>query len=172
MKRVAEIVRLHVDHRDAVEAGELLGRDDLHVDVEQVRPSAGFPGRVAPCSAAMTAGLLGAAQHVAQRQAARHRVGIGVVVQENQDAVGIAEEALVLLDLETRQRSAELDEQRRAEQLGDREVVHLRERSCAAPLRACVASPRRRRARTPAWRPRRESLRGSCGGCACPCLRR
>ena len=62
--------------------------------------------------------LLGAAQHVAQRQAAGHRVGIGVVVQENQDAVGVAEEALVLLDPEPGQRAAELGEQRPAEQLG------------------------------------------------------
>ena len=43
MERAAEIVRLHVDHRDPVEAGELLGRDDLDLDVEQVHPSAGFP---------------------------------------------------------------------------------------------------------------------------------
>ena len=78
-----------------------------------------FSGRVTPCSARDDGRLLGAAQHVAQRQAAGHRVGIGVVVQENQDAVGVAEEALVLLDLEARQRAAELGEQRPAEQLGE-----------------------------------------------------
>ena len=33
---VAEVVRLHVDHRDTVEARELIGRDVLDVDVEQV----------------------------------------------------------------------------------------------------------------------------------------
>ena len=69
--------------------------------------------------------LLGAAQHVAQRQAAGHRIGIGVVVQEDEDAVGVAEEALVLLNLEAGQGAAELGEQRTAEQLRQRQVVQL-----------------------------------------------
>ena len=84
-----------------------------------------FSGRVTPCERADDRRLLGAAQHVAQRQAAGHRVGIGVVVQEDQDAVGVAEEALVLLDLEAGQRAAELGEQRAAEELRQREVVDL-----------------------------------------------
>ena len=75
----------------------------------------------------MTAVCLVAPQHVAQRQAAGQRIGIGVVVQEDQDAVGVAEEPLVLLNLEPGQRAAELGEQRAAEELRQREVVELRE---------------------------------------------
>ena len=58
-----------------------------------------FSGRVTPCSAAIDRRLLGAAQHVAQRQAAGHRVGVRIVVQEDEDAVGVAEEPLILLNL-------------------------------------------------------------------------
>ena len=86
-----------------------------------------FSGRVTPCSAAITAVCLVAAQHGAQRQAAGHRVGIRIVVQEDEDAVGVAEEALILLDLEAGERAAELGEQRPAEQLRERQVVQLRE---------------------------------------------
>ena len=45
----------------------------------------------------MMRGRLRAAEHVAQREAARHRVGIRIVVQQDQDAIGVAEVALVLL---------------------------------------------------------------------------
>ena len=70
----------------------------------------------------MIAVVLRAPQHVAQRQAAGHRVGVRVVVQHDQDAVGVAEIALVLLDARARQRAAELGEQRPAEQLRHREI--------------------------------------------------
>ena len=65
---------------------------------------------------------LGAAQDVAQREAAGHRVGIRIVVQHDQHAVGVAEVPLVLLHARPGQRSAELGQQRPAEQLGHREV--------------------------------------------------
>ena len=35
-QQAAEVVRLHVDGRDAIEARELVGRDRLDLDVEQV----------------------------------------------------------------------------------------------------------------------------------------
>ena len=57
----------------------------------------------------------------AQRQAAGHRVGIGIVVRQDQHAIGVAEVALVLLDALARDRAAELGEQRRPGQLGQRE---------------------------------------------------
>ena len=122
----AEVVRLHVHHGDAVEVGELRRRDDLDVDVEQVH----HPLVLGPGDALQRRDdrrLLGAAQHVAQRQAAGHRVGIRIVVQEDEDAVGVAEEALILLDLEAGEGAAELGEQRPAEQLRERQVVQLGE---------------------------------------------
>ena len=119
-------MRLHVHHRDPVEAGELVGGDDLDLDVEQVLHPQVFRARGA-LQGANDGRLLGSPQDVAERQAARHRIRIGVVVQENQYAVGIAEESLVLLDPKPRQRSAELDQQRLPEQLGERKIVHLGE---------------------------------------------
>ena len=79
-----------------------------------------FSGRVTPWIAPMMAVVLRAAQDVAQRQAAGHGVGIGIVVQQDQHAVGVAEVALVLLDARARQRSAELGQQRAAEELRHR----------------------------------------------------
>jgi hypothetical protein len=62
-------------------------------------------------------------------------------VQQNQDAVGIAEEALVLLDPEPRQGSAELDQQRLTKQLGERKVVDLgEERAQLIFMLVCVAA--------------------------------
>ena len=101
-----------------------VGGDDLDVDVEQVHHPLVFRPRDA-----MERGdhrrLLGAAQHVAQREAAGQRVGVGIVVEEDEDAVGVAQEALVLLNLEAGERAAELGEQRPAEQLRQRQVVQL-----------------------------------------------
>ena len=95
--RAAEVVRLHVHHRDAVEAGDCSGVM-ISTWMSSRFTIRRFSGRVTPWSARDDGRLLGAAQDVAQRQAAGHRVGIGIVVQENQDAVGVAEEPLVLLD--------------------------------------------------------------------------
>jgi hypothetical protein len=64
-------------------------------------------------------------QHIPQRQAAGHGVRIRVVVQHDDDAVGIAEESLVLLDLEAGERPAELGEKRASEQLGEGEVIQF-----------------------------------------------
>ena len=81
--------------------------------------------------------LLVAAQHVAQGQAAGERVRIGIVVQQDEDAVGVAQEPLVLLHLEARKRSAELGEQRAAEELGQRQVVELGDCFFFLSLAAC-----------------------------------
>ena len=83
---------------------------------------------------------LGAVQDVAQRQAAGHRVGIGIVVQQDQHAVGVAEIPLVLQDPGARQRPAEFGEQRPAEQLRHRQVHDVREtRSWNSSTRLAVA---------------------------------
>ena len=84
-----------------------------------------FSGRVTPWNARDDRRLLVPPQHVAQRQAAGQRVGIGIVVQEDEDAVGVAEEPLVLLNLEAGEGAAELGEERTAEEFRERQVVQL-----------------------------------------------
>ena len=95
-----------------------------------------FSGRVTPCIAPMIAVVLGAAQHVAQRQAAGHRVGIGIVVQQDQHAVGVGEVALVLLDARAGQRAAELGRERAAEQLREVEIRDFRETARSSSWRS------------------------------------
>ena len=122
----AEVVRLHVHHRDAIEVCDVRRRHLLDVDVEQVHHPLVFRTRD-PLERGDHGRLPVAAQHVAQRQAAGEGIGIGIVVQKDEDAVGVAEESLVLLDLEPGQRAAELGEKRTAEELRQCEVVQLRE---------------------------------------------
>ncbi len=95
--QAAEVVRLHVDHRDPVELLQRLGGHRLDVDVEQVDHAEVLRPRHALDRADDGRGLR-APQDVPQRQAAGHRVGIGVVVQQDEDPIGVAEIALVLLD--------------------------------------------------------------------------
>ena len=102
------------------------GGHDLDVDVEQVHHPLVLGTRDA-LERRDHRRLPVAAQHVAQRQPAGERIGVGIVVQQDEDAVGVAEEPLVLLDLETGQRPAELGEERSAEELGEGEVVELGE---------------------------------------------
>ena len=105
IEHAAEVVRLHVDGRDALELVERRRRDLLDVDVEHV----GHPqvlGPRDPLHGADDRRRLGAAQQVAQRQAARQRVGIRIVVQQNQHAVGIGEVPLILLHARARHRAA------------------------------------------------------------------
>ena len=130
IEHAAEIVRLHVDRGDAIEPGERGRRDLLDVDVEHVRHAQVLrPGHA--LHRADDRRRLGAAQQVAQRQAAGQRVGIGVVVEEDQDAIGVGEVALVLLDPGPGHRAAQLGDQRRPQQLGRAEMgdvavaVHL-----------------------------------------------
>jgi hypothetical protein len=119
-------VRLHVDHRDPLVLLDRLRRDRLDVDVEQVD----HPHVLRPRDALDRPddrGRLRPPQHVAQRQPARHRVWVGLVVQHDQHALGVAEVPLVLLHPRARQRSAEFGEQRTAEQLRHREIRDVRE---------------------------------------------
>ena len=130
IEHAAEVVRLHVHGRDAIEPAERGRRDLLDVDVEHVRHAQVLRPRH-PLHRADDRRRLGPAQQVAQRQAAGERVRIGVVVEENQNAVGVGEVALVLLDAGPRHRAAQLGDQRRTQQLGDAEMgdvavaVHL-----------------------------------------------
>ena len=124
--QIAEVVRLDVHHRDAIEFGERCRRDRLDVHVEQVDHPQVFRARHALHGADDRRGLR-APEHVPQREAAGQRVGIGIVVQQDQHAVGVAEVALILLDPRPRQRPAEFGQQRSAEQLGHRQVRHVRE---------------------------------------------
>ena len=122
----AEVVRLHVDRGDAVEARELRRRDRLDLDVEQV----GHPQVLRPRDALHRAddrGRARAAQHVAQREARGQRVGIGLVVQQDEHAVRVREVALVLLHAGARERSAELGRERGRQQLGQIEVRDFRD---------------------------------------------
>ena len=117
----AEVVRLHVDRRDPLELLERGRRDLLDVDVEHV----GHAQVLGPRHALHRADdrrRLGAAQQVAQRQAARQRVGIGIVVQQDEHAICVGEVALILLDPRARHRPAELGDQRRADQLRQLQV--------------------------------------------------
>ena len=117
----AEVVRLHVHHADPVVCADALGRHVLDVNVEQVH----HPQVLGPCHALHRAddgGGLGAAQHVAQRQPAGHRVGVRIVVQHDQHAVGVAEIALVLLHAGSGERAAHLGDERVAEQFGHRQI--------------------------------------------------
>jgi hypothetical protein len=77
-------------------------------------------------------------QHRAQRESARHGVGIGLVVEQNQDAVRVGEVALILLHAGSGQRAAELGEQRRFEQLRQRQIGHVGKMvaNCLGPLLA------------------------------------
>ncbi len=117
-------MRLHVDHGDAIEARKLLGADDFHLDIQQVLHPQVLGARGA-LKGRDHRSLLRAAQHVAQREPAGHGVRVRVVVQQNQHAIRIAEEPLILLDLQPRQRSAEFDEQRLPEEVRNRKIVDL-----------------------------------------------
>ena len=86
--RPGKVVRLDVDQRDLVEALELLRRQHLDIEIEQLHhPQVLGPGHA--LHAADDGRLPRAPQQAAQRQAAGHRVGIGIVVREDQHAVGI-----------------------------------------------------------------------------------
>ena len=117
----AEVMRLDVDGRDPVELLERRRRDRLDVDVEHVRhPQVLGPGHA--LHRADDRRRLGPAQQVAQRQAARQRIGIGIVVQQDQHPIRIGEVALILLDPGARHRPAQLGHQRRPDELGQ---VHV-----------------------------------------------
>ena len=81
-----------------------------------------FSGRVTPWIAPMMAVVFVRRSTLRSARPLAMRVGIGIVVQQDQDAIGVAEVALVLLDARARQRAAELGQQRPAEQLRHRQI--------------------------------------------------
>ena len=97
-----------------------------------------FSGRVTGCMRADDRRLLGAAQQRAQRQPAGDRIGVGVVVGEDEHAVGVAEVALVLLDALARERAVELGGQARLDQLGQGEPVDFGEIAARSSSARCV----------------------------------
>ena len=109
-----EIVRLHVDHADAIELLDGVLRDRLDVNVEQVGHADVFGARHT-FERRDHGRRSGAMQHRAQREAAGHRIGVGLVVQQDQDAIGVGQIALILLHAGARQRAAEFGEERRFE---------------------------------------------------------
>ena len=90
-------MRLHVDGGDAGELGEGAAAEQLDPDVEQVG-HADVLGPRDGLERPDDGRRPGAPQQRAEGEAARHRVGVGVVVQQDEDAVGVGEVALVLLD--------------------------------------------------------------------------
>ncbi len=121
----AEVVRLHVHGGDALELLERRRRDLLDVDVEHVgHPQVLRPGHA--LDRADDGRGLGAPQQVAQRQAAGERVGVGIVVQQDQHPVGVGEVALILLHPRAGHRPAQFGDERRADQLAQADVRDVR----------------------------------------------
>ncbi len=97
-QQAGEVVRLDVDQGDAIEPLHLFGREHFDLQVEQLE----HPEVFRTADAVETAddgGLSGAAEDVAKREAARDGVRVRVVVEQDQDAVGVREVALILLNL-------------------------------------------------------------------------
>jgi len=120
----AEVMRLHIDGGDAVEAGEGLMIQRFHVDVEQVRHSEILRSGDT-LKRADDGGGLGPVEEVAQGQAAGHRIWIGVVVQQNQDTVRVRQIPLVLLYARPRHREMQGAGQRSVEQVRERQTGDL-----------------------------------------------
>ena len=119
-------MRLHVHRRDAIESAEFFRRHGLDLDIEQV----GHAQVLGPCDALQGADDRGGprpAQHVAKRETRGQRVGVRLVVKQDQHAVCISEEALVLLHPGAGQRTAKFGRERRGEQLRQVQMGDLRE---------------------------------------------
>ena len=67
-----------------------------------------FSGRVTFWMAPMMAVVLLRRRRPAEGEAARHRVGVGIVVQQDEHPIRVLEVALVLLDARPGHRSVEL----------------------------------------------------------------
>ena len=140
-QQAAEVVRLHVHRRDAIEGREVGGGHGFHVDIEQVGHAEVFrPGHA--LHGADDGGGPRPAQHVTQCQAGGQRVRVRLVVQHDQHAVGVRKVPLILLHPRAGQRSAQLRRQRRRQQLGQVEVRDFRYHGAqlvlAAPVRHAV----------------------------------
>ena len=103
----AKRVGLNVNHGDPIEADNLLGRQDIHLNVEQVHHSLILGPRDA-LQRRQRGGLLRSTKDVPQRETAGHGVGIGIVMEDDDDPIGVGEEPLILLNLESGEGAAEL----------------------------------------------------------------
>ena len=116
-----KVVRLHVDHADAIELLDGVLRDRLDVNVEQVGHAHVFGARHT-LERRNHGCRPGAVQHRSQREPAGHRIGVGLVVKQDEDAIGISQIALILLHAGARERAAEFGEKRRFEEFGKGQV--------------------------------------------------
>jgi hypothetical protein len=119
-------VRLDVHERDPIEGLDLLSDHHLNLQIEQLEHAQVLGPRDA-VHATNDRCLTRAAEDVAQREAAGNGVRVRIVVEEDEDAVGVGEEALILLNALASDGTSELDEQRRAGEFGQREARDLRE---------------------------------------------
>ncbi len=96
VQQAAEVVRLHVYRDYPVIPAERFGRERLHFDIEQL----GHPqvlGAGDTMERAENRGGFLPVEQGAHGKPARQGVRVGIVVQEDEDAAGIVEVALVLL---------------------------------------------------------------------------
>jgi hypothetical protein len=121
-----EVVWLHVDERDPIEAFHLRCRQYLDLQVQQLQ-HAQVLGAGHAVHAPDDGGLSGAAQDVAQRKPAGDGIRIRIVVQQDEDAIRIRHIALILLHALPIDRASELDLQRRTREFRQREAVHFGE---------------------------------------------
>ncbi len=121
----AEVVRLHVDGRDPLERRDLVGRHDFDLNIEQVG-HAQILGTRHALHGADDRGRPRAPQQVAQRETRGERVGVRLVVEQDQHAIRVLEVALVLLHARARQRSSQLRRERGREQLREIEMGDFR----------------------------------------------
>ena len=129
----AEVVRLHVDGGDAGELGHRSAVEQLDLDVEQV----GHPdvlGSGHPLERPDDGGRPGAVEQGAEGEAAGHRVGVRVVVQQNQDTVGVCEKPLVLFDPRAGDGPFQRRSQGAPEQLGESQSADPRRRQQPLPF--------------------------------------
>ena len=121
----SEVVGLHIDRRDPLELLKGRRRNLLDVDVQHVRHPQILRARD-PLNRTDDGRRLRASEQVSQRETAGERIGIGIVVEQDQDPVGVVEIALVLLYPRARHRPAQLGDERRADQLAEADVSDVR----------------------------------------------
>ena len=147
-----EVVGLHVHHRDPIEPGEVLRPDRLDMDVEQVQhPEVLGPGHA--LDGADDGGGLRAAEQVPQGQPRRHGVGVRVVVQQDEHLVGVVEVPLELLHAGPGHRPADLGDERRADQVRQRQEAELGVARAQLVRPACRCRRRACRSACPSGRP-------------------
>ena len=129
----AEVVRLHVDGGDAGELGHRSAVEQLDLDVEQVgHPDVLGSGR--PLERSDDGGRPGAVEQGAEGEAAGHRVRVRVVVQQNQDAIGVREKPLVLFDPRAGDGPLQRRSQGAPEQVGEDQPGHPGRAELPSPL--------------------------------------